>query len=1280
MNKIVVNGFTGAMNKDISKSMMSNTAYLDAQNFRMITTTGSTTGSLETIKGNKLISANTIEAGQFIIDSCEIRDTIVLFTTSNITTTPENESGKSMIYTFTINLETEVGTTPVVIYDDSLNTDDSRLNFSTAYPIKSISRYETPNVQKVYWTDAYNHIRYANIAVPLTVDQEVYSVPGDYMSADKFDFLPKFVPVKPVLNNIVGGKINTGVIAYAYQLYVANGAETAFSPVSDPIHITLDSDFLSNTLTYKGSDHMVNSGKGCILEIDNTSNLGYNRLRLVRVEYETLNALPKISVVNEIEISPLGSTVQVTDVGNVLTELTIDEFNISSTELFKCQDIASKDNRLFAANISKTEFIVDDAWDSRAVRFRSLDSTAYVFNGDDSQIVIDNTFSNWDDYVFNHDGINKFNDSSNDSNSNYGFKYQADGTTLGAEGPNVKIDFVIEEITLDSSHNDATFYAVPPTDTDDLSYTNYASPWKDGKLSWQRDEVYRLFVVFGNDRGQVDSPKWICDLRMPSLHDLDYSDLAYLDISGDIRSTRLFPRVYFKSFPTNATWAQIHRVKRERPDRSVVTQGLVIPSSDQSYNRYSPTSINTANLSTDGAEIIKLVSPEINITKNISKQANDYLDFVTYYENADVVKTPILSTNMAEEIYKFKDNSHLSYNSSNLSDITSAMMVTPKATDSEFDILNNRSYYNYYMSPNMPSKGCSGLLINYENTSWALEGQSYAIVNYKAHVFGSQYGGHSYEDRMSNVTIPCSNVINYTDINNWVGIEYGDTFINYFDVSIGLVDLTMAGGQYDLTMTEVAYVALESSINCDLRHDTSSAHTNITNPNAFLRQEYAGSHTMAKFGTGDYNYDQEFDLYSYNTVYSQQVDVKYGITFNIDKILETNFDCMIKASNIKSNGEMKDSWSKFGVNEFIEVDSLYGAVNAIHNFDNKLYYWQDKAVGIVSVNPRSLIQDNNTSQLVLGTGGVLDRYDYISNYIGCKDKFSVVSSSMGVYWFDRLSKSLFKHANQLMNLTKSKSIQSYMTSSLEDDHLSIAHTDIHNDEVLFTFFKVGETDGFTISFSEPLDAFVSFYGFIPTLYIPYKHRYMTTTSSDYSDNVDREYIFLHDSDIWDRCYFYALTTGVAANYVDSTLEILFNPEYESTKVFDNIFFISNAYSSTMITPTLRANAIDKFEDTFDTIQCYNDYQNTGEVVLTPKINLERRERGWSTFVPRNIVSVDVSDNPNIFTDIYANPATTLYKERMKDKYLIVYFTYHNDGTSSKFVVENVGLKYRTSYR
>jgi hypothetical protein len=56
---------------------------------------------------------------------------------------------------------------------------------------------------------------------------------------------------------------------------------------------------------------------------------------------------------------------------------------------------------------------------------------------------------------------------------------------------------------------------------------------------------------------------------------------------------------------------------------------------------------------------------------------------------------------------------------------------------------------------------------------------------------------------------------------------------------------------------------------------------------------------------------------------------------------------------------------------------------------------------VLSVNDRSVATDNSGQNIVLGTGGVLDRYDYYSNTYGMhKQQFCSACTTGGLYWFD----------------------------------------------------------------------------------------------------------------------------------------------------------------------------------------------------------------------------------------------------------------------------------------
>jgi hypothetical protein len=165
-------------------------------------------------------------------------------------------------------------------------------------------------------------------------------------------------------------------------------------------------------------------------------------------------------------------------------------------------------------------------------------------------------------------------------------------------------------------------------------------------------------------------------------------------------------------------------------------------------------------------------------------------------------------------------------------------------------------------------------------------------------------------------------------------------------------------------------------------------------------------------------------------------------------------------------------------------------------------------------------------------------------------------------------------------------------------------------------------------------------------------------------------MFLHNSNLNNRCYFYGLTHNEFDKYKNSTITVLFNPEYSETKVFDNIYYLSNLYN----------NSDDEVWDlSFDQIRCYNDYQNSDYVTLFIPSTLQRRERSWTLAVPRNVVAIDMGLYPDIFN--VANFDTTRkFKERLRDKYMITDLIFRNNGLNNKFVVSKIGCTYRTSIR
>jgi len=1330
MGQEIVNTFNKGMIQDFDKSVQPEGSYLEAYNFRLVTDKGGTSASLENINGNVTFLDFTIQGlgDAYYNGHAFIRDELFVFVTNNSTSTPSEDGQGDAILKFVIDTDAET-VTKYILYDGGLM-------FCLGNKIKALGRYENEEVKKIYWVDDYNNIRYANVAGYLTTDGLIKSASNSYLTTDRFEFLSNVDLIAPELENIISGNIPVGKIQYAYQLYELHGSETTFSNLSGLYHLTITSDFGTDSGDYEGALPTENSGKGMVLSIDNTSGTYFNRCRIVAIHYSEYNANPTIRIAGELNIEQEGGVFTFVDIGTNLGEYTLEEFAVIGTTLFKAEDLESKNNILFAANI-KEEYFDVSAFDTRTYRFDVIgrsevyeedgsyyqlynstgntsgkqepavlgdwerfdlgynfgthtggtsnvltDSTKTWSTNELAGYVIRNLSDNINDTIVSNtsttitgsgiitwdngetywidgvncsgndwsipetaDCINKYNDLNNDTTAGLRYKFQSDGSTLGAEGLNFKISFVEEVFDIDTGNTNEIHTTATST-----SYNNYASPWMSGeKRSWQVDEMYRVGVQFEDEKGRWSYVKWLNDLRM--LNDIDVTT-AFYHYNGGSKGTALYPSVeIINSFPTGVNSFRVVRSKREGNNRTILAHGIVGSITLESSVRV-PTQMygSIFPIFTDG--LIRFLSPEVNFNRNIVLQVGDALEYNGYFTVLTDRTGGLGSANSyqrvkAQGIY----SNRASIAVSDRSDIDDLSLVS---VDEKIQYINSVPYRNY--SGSEGAYGGTSLVIAPNNatwTAWAPAGFDWPVIKYRRNLYGSHYGGHSHEARKNSSYIPVSK--KQDTINTNIVAYNGDTFISYFDYMSLVWDLTKAyytdpGNDHD-SLHEAVYFPVETSINLDLRHDP---HDSMVQDINFyeLMQEYNGLHEVtAGF---DREYNQEGDLYQYNTVFSQEIttNVYYPTPFDFNSI--ESYDTRIKASNVKINGEALDSWTRFGVNEYIDVDARYGSINNLHVFKDQLLYFQDHAFGTVSVNQRALIQDNNPGALVLGTGDVLDRFDYMSTTVGNMHKFGMCNSSNSIYWLYDNEKTLYQFTGNETPLSKIKGMDSWFRNSFTEGDGIVSVYDNKYNEAIFTIVK---TSPETIAYNEVLDSFSTFYSYPVQHYITlYNDRFLSVKTMETN-------AWLHDSLSVGRSNLY----NVLEN---ATIKFMVNDKYIYNKVFDNISYISTTVNST---------GINIFDKTFTEFRAYNDYQNTDWITLTPDTNIVRKERVWKMTIPRDVVDKDVNTNSDIFNLINLDD-TQLFKARMRDNYLIVDFTYDNDDGNYKFSCPFIKTNYRLSHR
>lgn len=223
-------------------------------------------------------------------------------------------------------------------------------------------------------------------------------------------------------------------------------------------------------------------------------------------------------------------------------------------------------------------------------------------------------------------------------------------------------------------------------------------------------------------------------------------------------------------------------------------------------------------------------------------------------------------------------------------------------------------------------------------------------------------------------------------------------------------------------------------------------------------------------------YTQRKGSYLYNPAYNASPDIVSWTTQEQLESKQDQFDTRIHYSNVKINNEDIDSWLQFQASNYIDVDTRYGEITDLKLFKDKLIFWQENATGVLAVNERVVLNDQNDTQVVLGTGGVLERYDYFSTIYGQKKyQHTVATSNNSLYWWDSNNKEilLYQQKYDVTPLSTVKSVKNYINSGEESDVPFMIYDNKYKELVS------NVVNNEAIVYNEQVQAFTSIYKFAP---------------------------------------------------------------------------------------------------------------------------------------------------------------------------------------------------------
>lgn len=1304
INKKVKYTYKGA-NQDITKSKHSNEYYFEAQHIDLLATSDQSTGSVTNEKGNDIVISipnilisnvnntivylgnrlnytngneidkqivdgilPTISSTQKIINITNTRTGIVVFTT--------DDNGMDCIWTAENVIEDNYDLKLLYVRN---------LNFSTNNPIQAIFNYENDSIQKVYWVDGKEQIRFINLKHDsIEGNQPLIDVPSS-----SINFVGTVNFSQPIVTNVIsGGNHTSGMIQYAYNLYRLNSSQTKVSPLSELIS-------LDKGLNNGGGDVNEIVGETPIVEINNIDS-SYTNIKVYAIKYTSFNTIPSISLIEERELTK--DSITIYDDGSIIESLSLEEFLFLGSDPISPQHIHSKDNRLFPVNIKTKSFVLPKDLDTRAYSFPiNSTSTNILDNIGPNQTT--QSVSNTYQVINNHDSVN----------SNYNVnRYQYNSSILGGEGKFIKFEIVQKNLS-----NPENF-----------------------KL-FKDEELYRIGVEFYNSLGQISEPKWISDYKMPIGNLQSNYNTLKVELKNEFYT-------WLDNQDLDIVGYRIIRAERNSADKTILTQGVVTPMifqvlgeeaknndqfissiiredyqdrqlkfpsyltrefekvpNDQGTGRSDNNGVlqqtkhlhwlnNNDGNNNEGGEIfvstranivsqtfmhtklMQMYSPEILLQNNINfssglkvsvKGLTKSTENGVYAESrVTTTKLPVHSGKTLGGINPWFINENLylqnnefkrtfNVNASDRGVINNIYgFIGPSGVDDTMDFkqyyrqyntfipnTNNLSY-NIYGAPEVSERGNESKLYNndgryrysnslqpfisdgnggvfhlpinsinshnidcltfmlgvkdddtrnrkglediYVESSISDPSGMLMIEIKKDDIFlynGNLYGGNSYEDKRRSDYIKIGEYKNITT--NSVQIDNpGDTFVQSFKfLRIGKTDTEV----YDTSQTQISEIVeytTETTVDLKNRNDLS-------------------------IGQWDSRFQPRYDEYTkYNTVYSQQSNLvkNTDVDFTFNEI--KNFDTRIQSTKLKIPNETIDSWTDILVNETMDLDGKFGPINNIIEYKDNLYTFQDEAIAALSINPRVQISGSDGIAVELGKGNILDDYNYLTTRSGSINKWGIISSKKGIYYYDALNKGIGRIPDAAtILLSDIKGMHTHFNTNynynlIKEDN-PILETgvvfgyDNYNNDIYFTFHQ-GELS-FTRRYNELRDEFVDLKSYKPTIY-SYKGEKMFLVNPNGKD--------IYEQKIGEYNKYFN-------EYVPSYIILQLNPESDIDTVFNNIQYNSELY----------LNNVDQPDKTLTHIQAYNEYQDSGRIplIVGRDSNLRRKFREWKANIPRS---------------------------------------------------------------
>lgn len=314
-----------------------------------------------------------------------------------------------------------------------------------------------------------------------------------------------------------------------------------------------------------------------------------------------------------------------------------------------------------------------------------------------------------------------------------------------------------------------------------------------------------------------------------------------------------------------------------------------------------------------------------------------------------------------------------------------------------------------------------------------------------------------------------------------------------------------------------------------------------------------------------------------------------------------NFPNQITISKTKVLGEDIDSWTNITLASVFDLDGDKGKLNAIRKINNDLYCFQDNGISKLLYNSRVQVNTSDGVPIEIANSAKLQDKQYLSDSIGCQNKWAIKSTSSGIYFIDNYNGGLYKLTSNGIESISNNKMKNYFSSlpigewSPNNITAKIDYDDITKDLYIITKDS-------SLAYNEFLGEFTSFYSYNPLYIVNLQDKSLQLQTERIQDSALSEDI----TNIWES-YKGNYGSFYGSDKAEANVEFIANGDFDSDKVFETVELTTSDIAK------INNWKADCYP--FDTLEVSNEYQRGKNEASS--ITVKKKFRTWRWQIPRN---------------------------------------------------------------